>query len=387
MFDHHHLPTEIWLEILRWATTSDKEINLMTASYSPFRPAPNDVPDSVMAVKANVALVCREWRHLTTGFLYENLRIHHGVDALRDALRGQGGNYRLVRRVVLPYRSTVTTTYQPQPHPSIEILGHCVNLETLVRPRLLVPETLQCHFEAAQLPLISLKRLDWWYHPEAERSGGINSLSVALEGTPNLQYLSVGGAVGHRHHLNGASHLTLSKLRTLRLFGSNGLFLRGLAGLWSLPALTNVIVDFPLAQMGLSHVWEAFGAQLQRVEFGKHVRFLLDDHVADCLKGCPNLEELNFFLFFTMVPSPSQIRHASITTIRLHAAVNQLLQDGTAVCDHIENHFKVLMSDTFPSLRTIVLYGEWRGIISHPHLAPMWQSVRDRGVAIALSER
>ncbi|KAF8079020.1 hypothetical protein FPV67DRAFT_1558172 [Lyophyllum atratum] len=365
MLDHHKLAPEIWIEILRWATTSGKEVALIASSYVPFQPAPHDALDPVIDVKTKVALVCRKWKYLASAFLYENIRLSSGIHALRDALDQDGGYGRLVRRVVLPYRSTA------QSLPSIEVLRHCANLETLVRPRWVVPEPSQFHFEAEELPFPSLQRLDWWYNSDAERSGGINSLKVVLHGAPNLRYLAVGCVVGHGHILTGVVPLTLSHLHTLRLHGSNSYFLRKLADLMYLPALTNIIVDFPLVQMGLSHVWETFGSQLQTVEFGKHVRFLLDDHLTVCLHGCPNLIHLNFFLFFTMIPSPAKLHPTSIATIGLHAA---------QCCEHIEKHFDLLMSDVFPALRRIILHGEWRGIISHPRLAGMWCSLRDRGI-------
>ncbi|RDB29483.1 hypothetical protein Hypma_015939 [Hypsizygus marmoreus] len=384
MPNHHLLPPEIWLQIFRWATTSDRERELITATYTPFQPPATDAFDPLIAVKRTLALVCRQWKRLSIEFLYEDLRISRGTHVLKDILGQEGGCGRLVRRVVLPFPSTVTSLNHYLP--SVEILRLCTNLETLVRPRLVLPEALQFHFDAEVLPFHTLRRLDWWYHNEAERSGGINSLNAVLHTAPNLQYLSVGGVVGYGRVVIDTLPLSLPELHTLRLNGSNGLFLRQLVELWSLPSLLHVIVDFPLAELGMNRIWDTFGSQLRTVEFGRHIRFLMNDHVTSCLRGCSNLVELNYFLFFTSTPD-LKVPHTSITTIGLHAAVNELLQDGEAVCSHIERHFAIFMNGAFPALKRIFLFGEWRGIISHPRLAPMWRAANDHGIAFITSER
>ncbi|KAG6919047.1 hypothetical protein DXG01_009757 [Tephrocybe rancida] len=384
MLDYQSLPLEIWLLILEKAIASDRDVDFITASYTPFRPAPDDSLDSAITVRANLALVCREWKDLTTRFLYEDVRITQSVDinAFRDSLRQHS---RLVRRLILPYRSTVTPPVHNTSRHSLEILRLCTNLETLVRPRLISPsESLQFHFAVDGFPLLNLRRLDWWCHSEAERSGGINSLNAVLQGTPNLEYLSVGGFTGYPV-LRARSPLTLNRLHTLRLQGSDGLFLHAMSNRWSLPALAKIIVDSPVAhgQAGFSYIWEHFGEQLQTVEFGKHVRFMMEDYVSFCLQGCPNLEEFNYFPFFTTPLPQNSLRHTRIARIALHAAVNHILHDGPTVCDHIEKHFSVFLDDTFPALRQLVLYGEWRGIIAHPHLAKIWEALEKRGIMAA----
>jgi hypothetical protein len=61
--------------------------------------------------------------------------------------------------------------------------------------------------------------------------------------------------------------------------------------------------------------------------------------------------------------------------------VNMLLQDEDEICSHLERHFEMLKS-SLPALRRLVLYGEWRGLISHSRLALTWQSLYDRGIVI-----
>lgn len=83
---HHLLPPEIWIEILRWATTSPRERGFITASYTPFQPTSTDHFEPVTVVKRALVLVCREWHRLTTEYLYENIRVLRDTNLLNDVL-------------------------------------------------------------------------------------------------------------------------------------------------------------------------------------------------------------------------------------------------------------------------------------------------------------
>lgn len=376
------LPSEIWSEVFRWVTTPDGSCNPSTPTYVPFQPTPiSDTSDSTTRVKSALSLVCRQWKHLSTEFLYQDLKLPQGaLHALKNVF-DQGADVGIwVRRVVLPYSSTVTKSCNAV-LPSVEILRSCANLETLVRPRWAVSEDLDFSFDAEHLSFLSLRRLDWWLHDGAERTGGINSLGSVLLNAPNLQYLSVGGVVGcSRIRMNPESEpLCLRKLQTLRLHTGNDLFLRQVRS-WALPALIRVVLDSPMIGRGLDGIWEAFGSQIQLAEFGRHVQFMLNDVITPCILACPNLTEVNYHLFFT---APPEIRnpHESIATVGLHAAVNMLLRDEGELCSHLEQHFEILKS-SLPALRNVVLYGEWRVIISHPRLAYAWQGLFDRGIVV-----
>lgn len=284
--------------------------------------------------------------------------------------------------MVLPYPSTMTRPGKSLP--SIDILRVCRNMEVLVRPRLVIPEPLHFQFDAEKLSFTSLRRLDWWHHSEADRSGGINSLGAVLQSSPNLQYLSIGGVIGtNRIRMDGPVYL--HRLQTLRLQGSNGLLLYFITTQWSLPALAHVVLDSPPFSDGLEGLWEKFSPQLRIIEFGKHVRFLINDFLASCLRDCPNLTEINYYLFFTSSPA-LKTPHTSLSTIGLHASVNPMLQGGESVCAHIEQHFEKLTRTTFPSLSKIVLYGEWRGIIAHPRLDSMWKGLHEHGFVVERSD-
>lgn len=261
-----------------------------------------------------------------------------------------------VHRAVLPYPSTVSGPASSPTLTSIDILRHCPHLEVLVRPRCLLSEPLQFEYEVDCVLLPSLRRLEWWHHTEAERSGGINSLGAILEHAPNIEYLFIGGVVGYTQRTS----VYLLSLRTLRLHVISGLLLHQIVSRWTLPSMTRIILDSPLAEHGLHGVWDRFGEQLEVVEFGKHLRFLRNDHLTVCLRGCPALQEIGYFIFFTKVPETTE-EHTSIRIIRLHSAVNHFLQTAEEVWAFLDGHFRFFTQ--LPSLHKIILHGEWKGIL------------------------
>jgi len=137
----------------------------------------------------------------------------------------------------------------------------------------------------------------------------------------------------------------------------------------------------------LDKLWETFGGQLQTIEFGKHVRFLLNDFISPCLQSCQRLNELNYFIFFAAVPS-LQIPHAAISTVGLHAFINDMLHDGgRTLFEHLKQHFDVLMDrNSLPSLLMIRLYGDWEALLSYPDLTPTWQSLRESHITVEICD-
>ena len=279
--------------------------------------------------------------------------------------------------MVLPYHSTVPRPYTPLK--SIEILGLCSSLHTLHRPLDYSAGNLRFDHEAAGISLPSLQRLEWWHHNEAERSGGINSLSAVLRGAPNLRYLFIGGVMGTGYTGRYSDLILLPNLCIFRLHIRSGLLLRQIITRWTLPSLTHLILDTPPVRDGLEDIWEKFGSQLEVVEFGRHVRFYMNDDLSPCLNGCPNLRELNFYLLFTSAPRTIEV-HQNLSAVGLHAHMNDMLSTGDSLWGLIETHFDVLCSTKFPALRRITLYGTWRSILGHRRFIPiqnkLWQSGR-----------
>jgi hypothetical protein len=212
-------------------------------------------------------------------------------------------------------------------------------------------------FEAPCVPLPSLKRLEFWQNYDAERSGGINSLYSLLRHAPNVEYLVIGGMTGLIVIGLDPHPVHLANLRTLRLEAINSVLLRQISRRWSMPSLTCLIIDYPHIHTdeGMHDLWEAYGAQLVTVEFGRHVRFLMSDFITPCIQGCPNLQDFSYYLFFTLVPTPSL--HPSISTIRLSLLDNPMLDtEPTCIWDIAEKHFDKFQDGSYPSLKTVQLF-------------------------------
>lgn len=372
------LPPEIWLEVFRWAVTHASIEKFYTAKYLPFQTSHNyQVLDESLKVKAVVVRVCRQWRMLAEDMLYEDLRIRHGEQTLANVLESYEKLGRWVRRVELPYRNTITTTVQPlRP---LAILKCCPELEVLVRPDPVRSDDLRFEFPAEALPLTSLKRLEWWNVDEAARSGGINSLDDVLNNSPNLQYLSIGG----QHWITQfrpAHHLP--SVTTLCLRWMNDRFIRQICR-WSLPSLAHIIIDSSQGNSVLGMLWETFGSQVQVMELGTHMRFYLEDHLTSMLENCPNLQQLNYHIHFTVPPALSVV-HSSLRSICLHGQVNEMASDRGWV--HLRLHFAFFSGPSLPLLKRIVLYGEWHAILTDDRFARMHRELHARNCDLQLSD-
>lgn len=287
--------------------------------------------------------------------------------------------------MVLPYSSTTPGRFQSLT--SIDILKLCPHLEILIRPQFLLLDGPRYDFDVEGIHMPSLRRLEWWHHNEAERTGGINSLGAVLRNAPNLCFLFIGGVVGSSHTCIEPEPVALPMLETLRLCVISGLLLRQILFRWALPSLINLIMDSPLVEQALYSMLETYGHQLKTVEFGKHVRFLMNDFLSPCLKGCPVLEELNYYVFFTE-PAETTVVHPTIETVRLHAAVNSILSDGPSLWALLERHFSFLGNRrALPALQRVVLYGDWRPVVINQRFYALWKHVTGAGCVVEISSK
>ncbi|KAF9270735.1 hypothetical protein L218DRAFT_915048 [Marasmius fiardii PR-910] len=373
------LPPELWLKVFYWATQHPTR-NAFSTTYKPFSNSQSVEEELILRLKHSLALVCRDWHVLSKEFLYRDVRIGPAQNALKKALcmsedgHDCDGYAKFVRRVVLPYQSTTTPTYSSNPLASVEILKHCSKVEVLVRPRFFVSPEWQLlvdvsrfEFEAESLPMPSLKRLEWTYNVEAERTGGINSLAAVLRDSPNIEYLHLGG-FGPRTQIPTTPIIHLPKLNTISVVTLTAHIVYQLSYRWSLPSLSHLIIG-ALSLPNLSALWEKYGEQLETVEFGKHLSFLQRDLVGPCVQFCPNLKELNYYVFFALPPRFSE-ENNSIESVGLHAHRNEMLNsDSDATWGLLDGHFHALLGGSFPMLRNIHLYGDWSPFLADGGLA------------------
>lgn len=180
----------------------------------------------------------------------------------------------------------------------------------------------------------------------------------------------------------------LPHLETLRLHAINAVLMRQISCHWTMPSLTHVIIDYPLITTGLQSLWDTVGPQLQVVEFGKHLRFFTADFITPCLQGCPNLQEFNYCIMFTAIPT-SPITHPSLTSVGMNFAKNQLLDTESGMWTLIEEHFIEFICETFPNLLSLRIFedepfGEWDDIVAHPRFSLLEELLRERGCSTEL---
>ncbi|KAJ4485699.1 hypothetical protein J3R30DRAFT_3697078 [Lentinula aciculospora] len=374
------LPSELWLEIFEWATfypdayaTSYKPF--CTTAFSESQPTCRDT-----VISCSLALVCRLWRALVAQFLYRDVRIGHSQNTLKGALCDEQGYGRFVRRAVLPFQYTSTPAWSPAPLPSVEILKFCNRLEVLIRPRSppLSVVSEQFQFDADSLPLPSLKRLEWNYNPDAEHSGGINSLGATLQNTPNLQYLLIGSVP--RSPMMDFRKVSLPFLETLAISSLSGQLMHQISYRWALPSLSHIVLG-ALSIPDMSCLWEVYGGQIKSLELGRHASFLVRDVITSALNNCPQLEELNYYMFFTLPPILHD-SHDSIHTVGLHSAPNLMFSsDDNWIL--LERHLHFL-TEYLSSFHTLRLFGDWSQILTDSRFAPIYVKLRQRGCQIVV---
>ncbi|KAJ7492094.1 hypothetical protein FB451DRAFT_1216958 [Mycena latifolia] len=381
LFHHETLPTELWLEIL-----GHLDAHSYSTWHPPFEPTPCVAAEGnvVGSPYTTVVLVCRTWRAWALALLYRNIKLLDGTQ-LKGSIDVPRAYGRWVRRAVVPYSTTITETCKPMP--STEMLRLCPNIEVLVRPpHIYGQRSLRFDFDASCPALASLKRLEWWHQWDAARSGGINSLTAVLAAAPNLEYLFVGGVPNGTPFHGLVQPIYLPNLHTLRLSINNAMLLHAIAHRWALPAVNHLVLDAPVVGI-MGMLWETLGPQLEYVEFGRHLRFLLDEALTPCLRGCPSLHELNYYLFITAPPEVgAEAVYPAVTSIGINMSENAFLGDAQHEWEHLERHFDALAGDMFPNLRRLRIFAVMEHMRVDDRFVLMRRRLRDRGCVVEFLE-
>ncbi|THH20976.1 hypothetical protein EUX98_g8473 [Antrodiella citrinella] len=386
------LPPELWLIIFRHATVTRFTASLSSTTYIPFLSISESIViDEALQTKYVIIRVCRLWRDLAIDLLYEDVVVlREYATGLRGALEDHAatdiGHRSRVRRVCLPYSSTVPQMATAYPTDVLGILKDCPSLEVLVRPNLIYGsrgEAQLFEYQAEECPpLNSLKRVDWSHRNDAARTGGINSLADVLLAAPNVTFLSIEGQVG-LNLMRPNSTVVLNALTTLHFRHVNMLFTL-LITKWQLPSLRHIILDGCTDIYMLQSIAQSFGHQIQTLELGKSLKFYANDALHPVLESCPVLEEISYYVCFTKVPDSLPKPHRSLHTVRLHSAINLLLLvDEDMYWSHVDAHFHTFCSTTsYPTLSRVVLYGSWSPILDHLQNLPGMQKLKKRGCIV-----
>jgi len=149
-------------------------------------------------------------------------------------------------------------------------------------------------------------------------------------------------------------HVELPLLETLRVNYHNGLIVQRLLSTWVLPSLKTLILDNPVIHAVLEDFWSMAGKALTRVEIGPGIQFRNHDYLSFCIKNCPVLEDLGFYVW--ALQNPRRRRgHPTLQRVRIHLgqwAEYDLMDDSlldTLLHDHLVkfNHSGMQSLTTF----------------------------------------
>ena len=345
------LPPELWALILQFALPPRISFH---AEHLPFEDT--HAPSITSRDRLSFSLVSRYWNSIITSLGIDSIALIGDIDTeslLKYLLDDGKGVY--VRRVVLPFARTVKSTIKS----TVEILAACPRIATLIRPERQHDEY-RWSFRAACPRFDSLTRLEWWHYSDAHRSGGINLFYDVFDNAPNLEYLAIAGQWNPDLLASKrARKVHLPRLETLRLGRLSTSLTREIQR-WSLPAMFHVISEFGLYETG-----EGFRSQIRTLEFVADMRFYNEDRIGDILPLCLGLKEIHYYVVFTCLPAVRVQDQAfrAVETIGLHAKRNPSWTP-VDLGGHLNNHLEFVTGPMFPNIRTLVLYGDWDGLLA-----------------------
>ncbi|TFK26702.1 hypothetical protein FA15DRAFT_615363 [Coprinopsis marcescibilis] len=363
------LPPELWLEILEWVILDARPL---TAEYVRFQPiSPHDTVPAASLVSA-FSLVSKEWNTILKALVVRDIKIHSNAKDLLEILKAPqpgrkqaaGTNGELVRRVTLPFQTTVTVGGRGH-SPYLGILRSCPTIEVLVRPAVeferSMRDSLKFTYEPGMVDFPCLKRLEWWNESYGVNSSGVNSLGLVLQNAPNLRYLVLASFGEGSQAVTDEVPVDLPNLDTLRLNGVSAIPMFYIITRWNLPSLSRLILDVPVIGPLFPQFSDLMGSQLQVLELGKHVRFMMKDEVCAYLRTCPNLKEINYHVYFTAVPEPTDEVDVfpMVETVGLSSASNMMVLAEDARWEMVQGHINFLAGKSLPRLKRVVLHGKW----------------------------
>ncbi|KAF5376930.1 hypothetical protein D9615_007338 [Tricholomella constricta] len=305
-----YLPPELWILILRYATSSrsSQEYSSRTVSFLSLAHSHCHLQHrlshyrSIMRRKALMTLVCKDWYTYAQEVLFEFVWISRASEARalaailsRDGPSSSKGKY--IRRL----------------HIETPSLERCcpIDLRTILdcAPRLVVYSDYRsvrrniyeesCNPRSSPKELLSalahpnnsLRRLSWTNYDDVSFH---LHMSPMLETTAaNLEFLELNFCSTHLHSMSSSSSplsicpeaitLTLPSLLSLKVTLDNATF--AVLSTWSMPSLQNLSVvsaDFSYASSGFSDFFMVHGPKLTQLELG-HSSSTIEEHYLTAL--------------------------------------------------------------------------------------------------------
>ncbi|KAF8076862.1 hypothetical protein FPV67DRAFT_1472930 [Lyophyllum atratum] len=375
------LPVEILIYIFRLSTKVPRSLRLGDPNYWPFRNIVGlraglfpQARENIWATKLALPLVCRSWRELSFGITYEEIHAGGHVESLLKAFEESettfpgNGFGRQVRHLVLDF-------WNSTPVPLSIILRWCPNVTYIAKDDIDTSPT-----PTADVDLACIKRFDWVLkripgQGLENTSHGRDFYRDIVARASNLQYLHV--AISYP--TSRLSHLpsppiTAHSLTTLHV-QHIGNVLRQELEMWQFPNLTHLITDSSLTWNTFSPL---FGPRLELIGFLRDEA--LYDASLDVLAQCPNIRELNYYIEFASFSRPP-LRHDELECIRLHSGKNHMLDEALHGLI-VERQFFIFAGAFFPSLKRIILHGDWDAVIPPYAFFPLCGQLRRRNCSI-----
>ena len=104
--------------------------------------------------------------------------------------------------------------------------------------------------------------------------------------------------------------------------------------------------------------------------------------IHNILTGCPNLEEINYYVLFASLPLRPHQPHTSLKTVRLHLANNEMISSSRGLAIIVETHLNAWCDPVYPNLRRVLLYGTVD--LEDGPIRETVQRLRERGCEVAM---
>lgn len=380
------LPSEVWSEIFYWATYNPAREYGNFLGIKPFDSIEavddNTLIEDSFRVKRCISMVCWRWKNLISKYLYEDIRVRHGSLALAQTLERSkettsgGGIGLYVKRVMIPVVLDRGPWMDAIGKNTRRILECCQNLLVFCRFHPFMVKMNADDFHASvvridDLELQKIRRVDWDNSP-ITAWWPVVPMPKFVWKLQELEILSIGGDnfPWMPNDLEDTSlvDVVLPKVHTLRVRS----FLRhGLPGLklaqLNLPSLNRLILERcpDNFNMTATRFPDTFaGSKITTLEFGRDIRFMWADCLAEMLVYCPNVERLYFPVFSVKVMREDVSRETvfpKLKFVAFHSTImSPFLYDETRAWTQLYGHVEAFCGNSapFPNLRDVELCGK-----------------------------